>query len=124
MKLEYNKLTEGIIAAAITVHRRLGPGFLESIYENALVIELIKRGFKVKQQYEIVIRYDEIKIGCHRLDLIVNDTIVLETKAIKSIENIHFAIVKSYLRAVKKKNGLILNFNKETLEIKRVICPS
>ena len=124
MRLEYNNLTEGIIAAAITVHRRLGPGFLESIYENALVIELIKRGFKVKQQYEIEIRYDGIKIGSHRLDLIVNDTIVLETKAIKSTCNIHFAIVKSYLKALKKKHGLNLNFNKETLEIKRVICSS
>ena len=121
MPLEYEELTKVIIAAAIEVHRRLGPGFLESIYENALVIELKKRNVSVKQQFEVIINYDEIEIGRHRIDLFVDKTIVVELKAIKNIENIHFAIVKSYLRALNMTHGLILNFNKEKLEIKRVI---
>ena len=122
MPLEFEELTEKIIAAAIEVHRRLGPGFLESIYENALVIELEKRNFEVKQQYEVIINYDNIEIGRHRIDLFVNNTIVLELKAIKNIENIHFVVVRSYLRALNISHGLILNFSKEKLEIKRVIA--
>lgn len=99
----------------------MGPGFLESIYENALVIELKKRNLKVKQQYEVIINYDGFEIGRHRIDLFIEDAIILELKTIKSIENIHFAIVKSYLRALNNNHGLILNFSKEKLEIKRVI---
>ena len=119
--MKYEDITQGIIAAAINVHSRLGPGFLESIYENALVIELYKRGFGVRQQYDIAIYYNNVEIGKHRIDLLVNDVIVVELKAIKAIENIHFAIVKSYLRALGKEHGLLLNFNKTSLEVKRVI---
>ncbi len=119
--MKYEEITQGIIAAAIKVHSRLGPGFLESIYENALVIELYKRGFGVRQQYDIAIYYNNVEIGKHRIDLLVNDVIVVELKAIKAIENIHFAIVKSYLRALGKEHGLLLNFNKTSLEVKRVI---
>ena len=119
--MKYEEITQGIIAAAINVHSRLGPGFLESIYENALVIELHTRGFGVKQQYDIAIYYNNIEIGKHRIDLLVNDVIVVELKAIKAIENIHFAIVKSYLRALGKEHGLLLNFNKTSLEVKRAI---
>jgi GxxExxY protein len=121
MALEYEVLTEKIIAAAITVHSRLGPGFLESIYEKALVIELQKIGLQIEQQKEISIEYDGVEIGRYRLDLLVNNTIVVELKAIKNIENVHFAVVKSYLRAIGQKHGLILNFEKVKLEIKRVI---
>lgn len=122
MSLEYEELTDKIISAAIEVHRRLGPGFIESIYENALVHELNKRRIKVSQQLDVDIKYDGVRVGTHRLDLFIEDTIVTELKAIKSIEDIHFAIVKSYLRALGKEHGLILNFAKTTLEIKRVIC--
>jgi GxxExxY protein len=122
MVLEHEELTEKIIDAAIDVHRRLGPGFIESIYENALVIELRKRGVQVNQQYEVSVKYDAVEVGKHRLDLFIEGTIVVELKSIKNIEDIHFAIVKSYLKAVEKEHGLILNFAKPTLEIKRVIC--
>jgi len=121
MTLEYEKLTEQIIGAAIEVHRRLGPGFLESIYEKALIIELRKRGVGVEAQVEIGIVYDGVEVGSHRLDLFVENTIVVELKAIKAMEDIHFAIVRSYLKAVGRKHGLLLNFAKVTLEIKRVI---
>ena len=122
MVLQYEELTSRVIAAAIEVHRRLGPGFIESIYEHALVVELHKRGLKVEEQVEVPIEYEGVEVGRHRLDLLVEGTIVVELKAIKNLDNIHFAIVKSYLRAVGKEHGLLLNFAKPTLEVKRVIC--
>jgi GxxExxY protein len=121
--LEHEDLTGEIIAAAIEVHKRLGPGFLESIYENALVIELRKRGLKVEQQVDVPIEYEGFEIGRHRLDLLVEDIIIVELKAIKGLDDIHFAVVKSYIKATHKHHGLLLNFAKVTLEIKRVICP-
>lgn len=122
MVLQYEELTSRVIAAAIEVHRRLGPGFIESIYEHALIVELHKRGLKVEEQVEVPIEYEGVEVGRHRLDLLVEGTIVVELKAIKNLDNIHFAIVKSYLRAVGKEHGLLLNFAKPTLEVKRVIC--
>jgi GxxExxY protein len=122
MGLEHEKLTEQIIAAGIEVHRRLGPGFLESIYERAMMIELRKRGLLVESQVEVVIEYDGQEVGRHRLDLFVERTIVVELKTIKEFEDIHFVIVKSYLRAVNREHGLLLNFAKTSLDIKRVIA--
>jgi len=121
MQLPYRELTEKIIGAAIEVHRQLGPGFIESIYENALVVELRHGGLKVSQQLEVIVKYKEIEVGQHRLDLLVEDSIVVELKVVKQIEDIHFAIVKSYLKALGKNHGLILNFAKIKLEAKRVI---
>jgi len=119
--LEYEALTEKIIGCAIEVHKKLGPGFLESIYENALIIELQRKNLKVEQQREVLIKYDGMEVGRHRLDLIVDDTVVVELKAVKNIEDIHFAIVKSYLKATGKEHGLLINFSKPVLEVKRVI---
>ena len=121
MNLEHHDLTEKIIGAAIEVHKELGPGFLESIYEKALVYQLKKIGLSVKQQYEISINYDNKEVGRHRLDLFVEDRIVVELKAVKKLEDIHFAIVKSYIKAVNQKHGLLLNFSGLTLQVKRVI---
>ena len=121
-RLEHGGLTDKIIAAAIEVHRRLGPGFIESIYENALVHELGKQGLRVEQQVELPVQYDGLEVGKHRLDLFVEGTIVVELKAIKDLEDIHFAIVRSYLRAAGAKHGLLLNFAKVTLEVRRVMC--
>ncbi len=122
MALEHEALTAQIIGAAIEVHRRLGPGFLESVYEKALIIELKKRSLAVQHQMEVVIAYDGEEVGRHRLDLLVEDTIVVDLKAIKNLEEIHFAIVRSQLKAVGKQHGLLLNFNKTKLEPKRVIA--
>jgi GxxExxY protein len=120
-ELEHGDLTDKIIGCAIEVHKKLGPGFLESIYENAFIIELQKQHLQVERQREVVIKYDSVEIGRHRLDLIIDDTIVVELKAVKNIEDVHFAIVKSYLKALGKEHGLIINFSKKVLEVKRVI---
>jgi len=119
--LEHETLTEKIIGCAIEVHKRLGPGFLESIYENALIIELQRQKLHIEQQREVIIKYDSVEVGRHRLDLIVDNTIVVELKAVKNIEDVHFAIVKSYLKALGKEHGLLINFSKPVLEVKRVI---
>jgi GxxExxY protein len=119
--LEHEDLTDKIIGCAIEVHKKLGPGFLESIYENAFIIELRKQHLQVERQREVIIKYDSIEVGRHRLDLIIDDTIVVELKAVKNIEDVHFAIVKSYLKALGKEHGLIVNFSKKVLEVKRVI---
>jgi GxxExxY protein len=110
--LEHQALTEKIIGAAILVHKTPGPGFIESIYENALVFELRKRGLEVKQQVEIPVKYDGIEVGKHRLDLLVEDIIVVELKAIKNLDDIHFAIVRSYLCAAEQRHGLLLILQK------------
>lgn len=123
MPLEHEELTGKIIGAAIEVHRQLGPGYIESFYENALIYELRKRGLLVEQQVEMPVIYDgKIEVGKHRLDLIVEKEIVIDLKAISELLPIHFAILKSQLRAARRKHGLILNFAKVTLEAKRVIC--
>jgi GxxExxY protein len=122
MALELMELTDRIIAAAIEVHKRLGPGFLESIYENALVLEMRKRGLLVEQQVEITVQYDGALVGTHRLDLLVEGRVIVELKTVKNLEDAHFCTVRSYLKALGKHHGLLLNFSKATLEIKRVIC--
>jgi GxxExxY protein len=119
--LEHEDLTDKIIGCAIEVHKRLGPVFLESIYENAFILELEKHNLHVQRQQEVIVKYDGIEVGRHRLDLIENDTIVVELKAVKNIEDVHFAIVKSYLKALGKEHGLIINFSRKVVEVKRVI---
>lgn len=122
MPLEHEALTEKIIGAAIEVHRGLGPGFLESIYESALALELRTREIPFQRQLLIPILYRGVEVGLHRLDFFIAEEIVVELKAIRDLEDIHFAVVKSYLRAMGRSHGLILNFSKPTLEIKRVIA--
>ena len=120
-KLAHEELTGRIIGCAIVVHKALGPGFLESIYEAALVVEFKRVGLKVEQQKTLPVYYREILVGEHRLDLLVEGTIVVELKAISELEDIHFAIVRSYLKAVGLEHGLLLNFATMPLTVKRVI---
>jgi GxxExxY protein len=120
-RLIHEDLTGRIIACAIEVHKTLGPGFLESIYEAALTIELRRAGLYVEQQKIVPLTYREMPIGEHRLDLFIENKIVVELKAISALEDIHFAIVRSYLKAVKLEHGLLLNFATMPLTIKRVI---
>jgi len=120
-KHDFEELSKKIIGAAIEVHRELGPGFLESIYEQALKVEFTEHGFHYDSQKEIRIKYLGVEVGLHRLDLIVENQIILEIKAVKELIDIHFAQLRSYLKATGLKVGLLLNFAKPTLEIKRVV---
>ena len=119
--MEYEELTEKIIGAAIHVHKELGPGFVESIYENALCIELTLSKLNFLRQKIIPVYYRDEQVGEHRLDLDVENLIVVGLKAAKSLENIHFAKIRSYLKAIDKRHGLLLNFATMPLTIKRVL---
>ena len=112
-----NKLTEGIIGAAIEVHRTLGPGLLESAYQAALAYELKQRGYKVEQQKPLPMLYKEIKLDAgYRLDFLVNDKIVVEIKSSDGVAPIHDAQILSYLRLSGCKVGLLINFNVKLLK--------
>ena len=119
-KLQDEDLSQEIIGAAIEVHRSLGPGFLESLYEEALCIELDNLGIPYERQKTLEIRYRNHKIGEHRLDLLIASNLVVELKAVKEIEPIHFTIVRSYVKASNATSGIILNFSTMPLTIKRV----
>ena len=116
-------LTEKIIGAAVAVHRELGPGFLERIYENAMVLELKSRGHSVEKQVVCDVFYAGKLIGQHRLDVLVDGEIVVELKAVEKILKVHAAQLLSTLKAANKQIGLVINFNQETLVqgLKRVV---
>ncbi len=109
---ELNQLTEGIIGAAIAVHRELGPGLLESAYEACLEFELIDRGYRVERQKELPVVYRSVKVDCgYRLDLLVEDKVVIELKSVDVLVPIHEAQLISYLKLSDKQIGLLINFN-------------
>jgi len=118
--LRDSETTESIIAAAIAVHRELGPGFLESVYEQALAVEFAMRGIAFVRQKAIPLLYRDHQIGEHRLDFLVEKKIVVELKAVEALEKVHFAIVRSYLKAACLSDGLILNFSSMPMTVKRV----
>ena len=114
---ELNKLTEGVIGAAIEVHRHLGPGLLESAYQAALAYELSQRGYKVEQQKPLPMLYKEIKLDAgYRLDFLINDKVVLEIKSSDKLSPIEDAQILSYLRLSGCKIGLLINFNVKLLK--------
>jgi GxxExxY protein len=99
----------------------LGPGFVESIYENALICELVKGGLRVDRQKLVDVRYKGEHVGEHRLDLLVEDAVIVENKTVSELNDNHFAQVLSYLKATEKKIALLLNFAGNKLRVKRVI---
>jgi GxxExxY protein len=112
--------TGTIIGAAIRVHEELGPGFLESIYEEALCLELDSLGLRYHRQLLVPVRYRAAIIGEHRLDLLIESDVIVELKTIERFDPIHFATVRSYLKATNCSVGLLLNFAATTLQVKRV----
>ena len=116
-----NRLSNRIIACALTVLHALGTGFLEKVYENALVHELRKSGLAVSQQHAMVVRYDGIVVGEYTVDLLVEHTILVELKAARAIDDIHRAQCLNYLKAAGLHICLLLNFGKPRLEIKRIV---
>jgi GxxExxY protein len=118
---EFEALSAKIIEAAIDVHKQLGAGFLEAVYENAMRVALQKRDLAFTYQQEARVFYEGVEVGLHRLDLVVQNEIVVELKAIKGLEDIHFAQVRSYLKATGLRVGLLLNFDAPTLVVKRIV---
>ena len=120
IKLGNTELTDRIIAAGIHVHKGLGPSFLEIMYEEALAIELRNAGISFERQKLLPIFYREHLIGEHRLDLVVERKVIVELKAISALDDIHYAIVRSYLKAADLADALLLNFASSHLTVKRV----
>jgi GxxExxY protein len=107
-----NEITREIIGAAIEVHKRLGPGLLESAYEECLLHELHLRNLKVDRQKGLPVVYKEVKLDCgYRLDLLVEGRVIVELKSVENLAPIHEAIILTYLRLSGQKTGLLINFN-------------
>ena len=112
-----NHITDQVIGAAIEVHRALGPGLLESAYEACLAFELAQRGLKVESQKPLPVVYKEVHLDCgYRLDLLVENAVIVEIKAVESLAPIHQAQLLSYLRLSGCKVGLLINFNVTVLK--------
>ncbi|NQT14502.1 MAG: GxxExxY protein [Planctomycetes bacterium] len=122
--LVYEELTREIRGAAIEVHREVGPGLLESAYEECLCRELSLRGLSFQRQVPLPVTYKGVKLDCgYKLDLVVEDKVVLELKSVKAIEPIHEAQLLTYLRLSGKQVGLVMNFNTVLMKdgIKRMV---
>jgi GxxExxY protein len=120
---EDERLAHAIIGAAIEVHRLLGPGFLESIYERALCHELALRGVAFERQKELIVRYKDLGIPGQRLDLLVGGRVIVDLKTVDNLAPIHHAQVLSYLKSTGLRLGLLINFKTLVLRdgIKRII---
>jgi GxxExxY protein len=121
---ELNRLSNTIIGCAIEVHRVLGPGLLESAYQQCLAWELRRHGLSVKEQVSVPIRYKELDVpNAYRLDILIEDELIVELKAVDEIEPVHIAQMLTYLKVNGLRLGLLLNFNVEVMKkgIKRVV---
>ena len=117
----FDELSSRVIAAALSVHKQLGPGFVESVYEEALKLELAIRNIPFEAQKKVEISYAGRLVGVHVLDLMVDSKLVVELKSVKSLEDVHFAQVRSYLRATGASIELLMNFNSPILTVKRLV---
>ncbi len=113
--------TQQIIGCAYKISNTLGCGFLEKVYENALAYELINSGFKVQQQYPIFVKYNAVVVGEYRADLLVNEHIIIELKAVKAFDEIHLAQCLNYLKATGLRLCLLMNFAKPKVEVRRIV---
>jgi GxxExxY protein len=119
--MQYEELTRKIIGAAYSVYNKMGFGFLESVYENCLLIELKKSGLKAESQKPIVVKYDNEVVGEFKADILVEDTVILELKSVRQLAQAHEIQLVNYLVATGKPVGLILNFGEQKIEVKRKI---
>ncbi|MGH7465935.1 MAG: GxxExxY protein [Longimicrobiales bacterium] len=122
MEIEYrgDTLTGRVIRCIIHVHQTLGPGFLESVYRRALLIELRKQHLATEAEKEVVVYYDGQQVGRHRLDLLVEGQVILELKTVEALSKAHYAQVRSYLRATQLDLALLVNFADDRADFRRV----
>jgi len=120
---ELDRLAHEVVGAALEVHKALGPGFLESMYEEALCVELVQRGISFQRQAPVSVIYKEQTVGEGRMDIVVGHALVVELKAVEVLLPIHSAQIISYLKATRHQLGLLINFNTAVLKdgIKRII---
>ena len=122
--LRENSITEKIIGAAIDVHKALGPGLLESAYEECLCYELKQAGLFIERQVPLPVVYKEVLLDCgYRLDVIVENSVIVELKTVEALKPIHEAQLLTYLKMTNKQIGLLINFNVPALKdgIKRIV---
>lgn len=117
----FDRLTELIIGCAFRVGNELGRGFLEKVYENALAYELNKAGLQVVSQKSIQVYYDDVLVGDYVADLVVNNDVIIELKAVKNIDSAHVAQCLNYLRATGKRICLLINFGCVKVQVKRIV---
>ena len=117
MSQELNRITQMILGGALSVHRALGPGLLESAYEACLAFELVERGLRIERQKSLPVRYREVNLDCgYRIDLLVDSKVIIEVKAVERLNPIHEAQLLSYLKLSSCKVGLLINFNVRILK--------
>lgn len=115
--MNLNELSYQIIGTAIDIHKSVGPGLLESTYENALAYDLREKGFKVLQQLPMPFVYKEVKMDVgYRIDLLVEDTIIIQIKSVENLAPVHYSQLLTYLKLSDKKLGLLMNFNTKVLK--------
>ncbi len=117
--MEHKELTRVIIGCAISVHRALGPGFLESVYQNALAYELNKAGLEVHCQKRIRVLYEGVVVGDFFADMLIQDCVLIENKAVQALNKMHEVQLVNYLVATQIETGLLLNFGAQRLQLKR-----
>ena len=120
MMHDVSNLTEKIIQAIIRVHRTLGPGFLERIYHNALIIELNRQGLLVESEKQIDVYYETELIGTHRIDLLIENQVIVELKTVEALSGVHYAQLRSYLKAANLQVGLLVNLAADKADYRRV----
>lgn len=118
---ELDRLTEKIIRCAFRVSNTLGSGFLEKVYENALAIELRKSGLRAEQQRDIHVHYEGTVVGDYAADLLVEDRVIVELKAVRELDDIHAAQCMNYLKATGLSVCLLLSFGKSKVQVKRIV---
>lgn len=116
-----DKLTEQIIGIAINIHKQLGPGFAEKVYQRVLYLELKKTNLDVEREHKIIIKWNKALIGYHIVDFKINNRIIVEIKATGETQDLHKYQLLSYLKAANRQLGLLLNFGTPTLGIKRIV---
>ena len=121
MSLLYKELSYKIIGIAMEVHRELGPGFLEKVYENSMMLLLKEKGIEAKQQYPIPVHFKGTKIGEYFADILVDDKVILELKTVDKITNLFRAKAIHYLKATENKLAIIINFKSESLQYERIV---
>ena len=123
LPVEVEAQVTATIGCAVEVHSRLGPGFVEAVYHEAMAIELEHRGLRFKREYEVPMAYGGRPLRCHRLDLLVEDAIVVELKAVEHLDAIHQAQLMSYLKATGLHVGLLMNFRSTLLKqaLRRIV---